>query len=155
NDPGRIQRLFDRSELARRDKWWDREDYRERTTGRALRQLAHGTGSMSTRTNQDSQDLTRNKSTAVTAGAATKELTPEQGQQAVRMAVDLADRQGDDEDWKVMFVLARRLRRLAGEAGVEAFQKAVVAFCERARQPAEDYWVAFQVCWGKVKLAEG
>jgi hypothetical protein len=54
-----------------------------------------------------------------------------------------------------MFVLARKLRSSAGECTGQVFQKAVLAFCERAGQPAEEYWYAFQVCCDKVKLAEG
>lgn len=34
-DPYRVERLFNRSDLVR-DKWWDREDYRERTIQKAI-----------------------------------------------------------------------------------------------------------------------
>jgi hypothetical protein len=42
NDPARVERIFNRSALARRGKWKDRRDYRERTIRNALAELGQG-----------------------------------------------------------------------------------------------------------------
>jgi primase-polymerase (primpol)-like protein len=104
----RVERLFNRSELAMRPKWRRRADYREKTINRAIELRANYKGqnaTMSTRiiqeiqdiqdmqTKQDMQDTqeeTGNVYTSHGLGRAACELLPEElERQAVELAVNL------------------------------------------------------------------
>jgi hypothetical protein len=158
-DAGRLERLFSQSELARRKKW-KRDDYREMTLQKAL---AHRPGPFGdpllTRTNQSTRIKQDEPGLLITPGCRLREddTAPELLEKAVQTARALAETHGEEPDWQAMFILARKLRLLvSGGAGrPDPFQAAVLAYCERLGQPAEDYWNTFRICWDKAKLAEG
>jgi hypothetical protein len=164
-----IERLFSRSELAKRRKWERREEnYRDPTIEQGLKKWVQAVWDLDV--NQDIQDLQDyqevqdsqvlqalpRKYTHASQGLA--EVTSDVREEAVQIAMELAETSSELPDWQVMFLLARKiLSRLAGERNVdvEAFQESVLAFCERVGRSAEEYWECFQTCWSKVKLAEG
>jgi hypothetical protein len=158
----RVERLFAQSELAKRGKWAERPDYRKKTIEKAFDRRAviknppSKVGAVSTRTIQDYQECPGNKSTVVHADAHALTLSSADEGLALHLALGLADIDGQSQDSEVMFKLARELLgRLAEKYSVDAFLPIVAAFCERAGQPAEDYWICFQTCFPKVKLAAG
>jgi hypothetical protein len=112
---------------------------------------------VSTRIIQDTQDYTGKYPQSTPVGREGDQLSPEEVEQSVRIAVELAEGDSNSPDWRAMFRLARRLRRyLAGRSVLgRSFHSAVSAYCQRANQPEEEYWYAFLECWDKAKLAEG
>jgi hypothetical protein len=57
-----------------------------------------------------------------------------------------------DKDWKLPFVLARKLKRFSGEP--EDYEKAVRLFCERTGESFEECFPAFIDAWHRVKFAD-
>lgn len=156
-DEQRVERLFSRSELSKREKWAQRADYRHQTIIKAFdrRQIRTRNRPVSTRNIQDFQEFSGSKST-VQSTARPTQLSSADKEHAVRLAITLAETDGGRPDTEVMFKLARILKgELAGKGEADTFIDAVRAFSDRACVPAEDYWVCFQICWTKVKLGAG
>jgi len=149
----RIERIFSRSELARRDKW-EREDYRRKTI-----ELAIGNASEDSfiirgnRLNKNKQDYTGNSYTGEKREKGFTQISPEEEKRSVQMAIDLAEDEGKLPDWQATFNLARRLRSIS-ESSPEPFKSAVAAYCEKADRPSEEFWYCFLLCWDKVRFAE-
>ncbi|QDV39310.1 phage NrS-1 polymerase family protein [Tautonia plasticadhaerens] len=162
-DQARIERIFNRSDLAKRAKWKDREDYRQSTLRRAIEGLASRTPPLLVRgitSNQNIRSIQENSGTLYTGKGGEggvqqfEPLTPDLEARAIELAVELAISHGNLPDWQSTFLLARRLRTITGGLG-EPFERAVAAYCERAGRPVEEYWYAFLDCWPKVRTAEG
>jgi hypothetical protein len=160
-DASRVEALFARSELGRREKWRSREDYRQRTVSQAVEcqekfycpeewERVLTRGASVTKSKQEEPRTDKKKDT-VTAGGPAVEMKREQG---VLMAGELARDKGDLPNWQAAFALARRLRALTTD-NPEQFQEAVEHFCQVAGRPFEELWYDFLVCWPKVKSAEG
>jgi hypothetical protein len=171
DDLERVERLFNMSGLARREKWVKREDYRRRTIERAINGMRDFSQPMLTRVTKRNQNIRsiqedpRVKHGGPPTGEPADKLGcsregccgpkgEEEEQGDVRLAVDLADARGQAPEWEVSFELARRLRSLS-PTNPEQFEEAVRAFCERAGRPFEGFWYAFLDCWDKVRTAEG
>jgi len=102
---------------------------------------------------QSYQEHTGIKSTGVPASEGREERYAN-SEKAAGMALDLAETKGGLPDFEATFILARRLRRLAGE-NPEQFEGAVALFCEKTGRPFEEFWYAFLVSWPKVRFGEG
>jgi hypothetical protein len=163
SDGARVEQLFGQSALGQREKWRARADYREETIAQALAgqkgffaPLMQTRGTRTTSLIRIHQEEPGTQYTGEVGGGGGGCImpSPEVVQEAVRLAVDLADTLGPQPVWRSSFVLARRLR-CVWEGEPEAMEKAAHAFSERAGCPAEEFYLAFLDCWPKVKFREG
>jgi putative DNA primase/helicase len=159
-DAGRIERLFTQSALAKREKWRERPDYREMTISRAIEdqetfyepgraETVLTRGTKNNQTNQSIQDKPRTKDTTQTCPSTSGEI-----ERASELAVELAEGSSQLPDWQSAFQLARRLRVISRDHP-EQFERSVIAYCEKAGRPFEEFWYVFLSCWPKVRSAEG
>lgn len=163
-----IEQLFSQSTLGKREKWLERADYRERTICKAIDGLTVFP-STSTRINRTIKTIKTNRSHQEQSGflntevllqpahVEQKPLPPELRERAEEIAIALAETNGEEPDWQVMFILAKELHHLSAEEffSAQSMEPAVIAFCKRVDKPAEDYWYAFRAAWDKVKFGAG
>jgi hypothetical protein len=158
-DAARVEQLFGQSKLSKRDKWSKREDYRARTIDRALKDQKeyYSLNDVFTRVTRPTQSIQANSAFNTrrpTGGGPMDGLPPVSLDQAMSMAIELADGQRGVPDWRAAFDLARRLRRLTTETP-EQFESAVAQFCQLTDRPFEGFWLEFLVVWERVRSAEG
>lgn len=155
-DAARVDALFGRSELGRREKWSGRPDYRAGTIERAIRGSEAGFLTRGTRNNQitrNNQEQPRSKHCTTASAVVIPPLEDRQGI-SVGLALKLADERGNAKVYESSFDLARRLRTLSDDHP-EQYEAAARAFCEKTGQDYEHFWYAFNASWPKVRMAEG
>lgn len=160
-DAERVDRIFRQSGLMR-EKWnavhsADGRTYGEMTVELAVRSQKehyHQAGLLlrNTQETQEHSETPGNYNTG--CGLPYARLHADDLEQAVRMAVGLADEKGGLPDGEAEFALARRLHQLTSDHP-EQFKAAVQAYAERTGREVEPFWYAFLAVWDKVRTAEG
>ncbi len=150
-----IESEFNKSSLAKREKWSARSDYRNNTISKAIKIASRSMSTRGSKSNQEetrsNQELTGNNNTG---GGGVGVLYSDYEEESIQIALALAQTESKAPDWQSSFQLARKLHSLSAQ-NPEQFEKAVVAFCQQAGKPFEEFWYAFLDCWQKVRFAEG
>lgn len=161
-DADRVEDLFARSGLGKRDKWRRSKRYRDLTIREAVAGLPafygprQATLVRGARSYQALSGFTRNKNTA--DGPKATIVDGEQGMcgdgRRSVSALDLAETDRELPMWRASFNLARRIRTVA-TSNPERFEAEVRAYCEQAGRSFDEFWCDFLVVWEVVRKPEG
>jgi putative DNA primase/helicase len=141
DDPVKIEQLFEKSDLSKRDKWCQRSDYRTDTIANAIKSALAA---------KQQQPLQRPDNVYT---ADVPPLTDDEVDLSIRLALTVFDKKGHEPLWQASFNVIRAVQTIS-RFGSYRFEAAAKAYCQASGLPFDDFYAEFHFRWNKPKLTD-